>query len=66
MKARAPPPPGKPATPDVQSRQKPHRDVSPGPPQNLLTMKENLRNSVVDVTVVLPSGLEKKSVVNGR
>ncbi|XP_046525131.1 protein cordon-bleu isoform X2 [Equus quagga] len=65
MKARAPPPPGKPATPDVQSRQKPHRDVSPGPPQNLLTMKENLRNSVVDVTVVLPSGLEKKSVVNG-
>ncbi|XP_070471718.1 protein cordon-bleu isoform X2 [Equus przewalskii] len=65
MKARAPPPPGKPATPDVQSRQKPRRDVSPGPPQNLLTMKENLRNSVVDVTVVLPSGLEKKSVVNG-
>ncbi|XP_058390797.1 protein cordon-bleu isoform X3 [Diceros bicornis minor] len=65
MKARAPPPPGKPATPNVQSRQKPHRDVSPGPHQNLLTMKENLRNSAVDVTVVLPSGLEKKSVVNG-
>nr|XP_035925343.1 protein cordon-bleu-like isoform X4 [Halichoerus grypus] len=65
MKARAPPPPGKPTTPNVHSRQKLPRDVSPGPPQNLLHMKENLRNSMVAVTVVLPSGLEKKSVVNG-
>ncbi|XP_034882382.1 protein cordon-bleu [Mirounga leonina] len=65
MKARAPPPPGKPTTPNVHSRQKLPRDVSPGPPQNLLHIKENLRNSMVAVTVVLPSGLEKKSVVNG-
>ncbi|XP_047550160.1 protein cordon-bleu isoform X2 [Lutra lutra] len=65
MKARAPPPPGKPATANVHSEQKPPRDVSPGPPQNLLHMKENLRNSTVAVTVVLPSGLEKKSVVSG-
>ncbi|XP_048069084.2 protein cordon-bleu isoform X4 [Ursus arctos] len=65
MKARAPPPPGKPATPNVHSGQKPPGDVSPGPPQNLVHMKENLRNSTVAVTVVLPSGLEKKSVVNG-
>ncbi|KAI5761112.1 COBL protein [Gulo gulo luscus] len=65
MKARAPPPPGKPAAANVHSGQKPPRDVSPGPPQNLLHMKENLRNSTVAVTVVLPSGLEKKSVVNG-
>uniref|UniRef100_A0A452TW50 Cordon-bleu WH2 repeat protein n=1 Tax=Ursus maritimus TaxID=29073 RepID=A0A452TW50_URSMA len=65
MKARAPPPPGKPATPSVHSGQKPPGDVSPGPPQNLVHMKENLRNSTVAVTVVLPSGLEKKSVVNG-
>uniref|UniRef100_A0A8C7BKF5 Cordon-bleu WH2 repeat protein n=1 Tax=Neovison vison TaxID=452646 RepID=A0A8C7BKF5_NEOVI len=65
MKARAPPPPGKPTTADVHSNQKPPRDVSPGPPQNLLHMKENLRNSTVAVTVVLPSGLEKKSVVSG-
>ncbi|XP_059026598.1 protein cordon-bleu isoform X5 [Mustela lutreola] len=65
MKARAPPPPGKPATANVQSDQKPPRDVSPGPAQNLLHMKENLRNSTVAVTVVLPSGLEKKSVVSG-
>ncbi|XP_045876795.1 protein cordon-bleu isoform X7 [Meles meles] len=65
MKARAPPPPGKPATANVHSGQKPPRDMSPGPPQNLLHMKENLRNRTVAVTVVLPSGLEKKSVVNG-
>ncbi|XP_004415129.1 PREDICTED: protein cordon-bleu [Odobenus rosmarus divergens] len=65
MKARAPPPPGKPTTPNMHSGQKLPRDVSPSPPQNLLHMKETLRNSMVAVTVVLPSGLEKKSVVNG-
>uniref|UniRef100_A0A8C0MGG1 WH2 domain-containing protein n=1 Tax=Canis lupus familiaris TaxID=9615 RepID=A0A8C0MGG1_CANLF len=65
MKARAPPPPGRPATPNAHSGPKPRRDASPGPPPHLLHMKENLRNSAVAVTVVLPSGLEKKSVVNG-
>ncbi|XP_054551855.1 protein cordon-bleu [Talpa occidentalis] len=65
MKARAPPPPGKPASPNVHSEQKLPRDVSPGPQQNLLTMKEQLQKSMVDITVVLPSGMEKKSTVNG-
>ncbi|XP_035579190.1 protein cordon-bleu isoform X5 [Zalophus californianus] len=65
MKARAPPPPRKPTTPNMHSGQKLSRDVSPSPTQNLLHMKETLRNSMLAVTVVLPSGLEKKSVVNG-
>ncbi|KAG8510595.1 Protein cordon-bleu [Galemys pyrenaicus] len=65
MKARAPPPPGKPTSPSMHSEKKPPRDVSPGPQQNLLTMKEQLQKSVVDITVVLPSGMAKKSVVNG-
>ncbi|XP_058581511.1 protein cordon-bleu isoform X6 [Neofelis nebulosa] len=63
-KGRAPPPPGKPATPNAHSGQTLRRDVSPGPPQSLLHM-ESLENSSVAVTVVLPSGLEKKSVVSG-
>lgn len=66
MKPRAPPPPGKPATVNMHSEQNPPQDASPGPQQNLLKMKENLQNSVVAITVVLPSGLEKRSVVNGR
>ncbi|XP_073095247.1 protein cordon-bleu isoform X4 [Manis javanica] len=65
MKPRAPPPPGKPATVNMHSEQNPPQDASPGPQQNLLKMKENLQNSVVAITVVLPSGLEKRSVVNG-
>uniref|UniRef100_A0A8C3X104 Cordon-bleu ubiquitin-like domain-containing protein n=1 Tax=Catagonus wagneri TaxID=51154 RepID=A0A8C3X104_9CETA len=65
MKARAPPPPGKPATPNVHSGRRPGCDASPGPPQNLLAVKETLGGGVVAVTVVLPSGLEKRSVVNG-
>ncbi|XP_045350255.1 protein cordon-bleu isoform X5 [Leopardus geoffroyi] len=63
-KGRAPPPPGKPATPNAHGGQTLRRDVSPGPPQSLLHM-ESLENSSVAVTVVLPSGLEKKSVVSG-
>ncbi|XP_049497232.1 protein cordon-bleu isoform X1 [Panthera uncia] len=63
-KGRAPPPPGKPATPNAHGGQTLRRDVSPGPPQSLLHM-ESLENSLVAVTVVLPSGLEKKSVVSG-
>ncbi|KAM8770587.1 protein cordon-bleu [Rhynchonycteris naso] len=65
MKARAPPPPGKPATPGVQRGQSPHRGASPVRQQNLLPVKEDLEDRVVDLTVVLPSGLEKRSVVNG-
>nr|XP_030727180.1 protein cordon-bleu isoform X7 [Globicephala melas] len=65
MKARAPPPPGGPTTPNVHRGQRPSRDASPSPPQNLLSRKETLDGRVVAMTVVLPSGLEKKSVVNG-
>ncbi|XP_012589405.1 PREDICTED: protein cordon-bleu [Condylura cristata] len=65
MKARAPPPPGKTPSPNIFSEQKPPRDVSPGSQQNLLMMKEQLQKSVLDITVVLPSGMEKKSVING-
>lgn len=66
MKSRAPPPPGTPATPTGQRGQSPHRGASPVRQQNLLYMKENLRDRVVDLAVVLPSGLEKRSVVHGR
>uniref|UniRef100_A0A2K5QFF2 Cordon-bleu WH2 repeat protein n=1 Tax=Cebus imitator TaxID=2715852 RepID=A0A2K5QFF2_CEBIM len=65
MKAHAPPPPGKAATLQVHSEQKPSHDGALGSQQNLVRMKEALRDSTVDVTVVLPSGLEKRSVLNG-
>ncbi|XP_069317358.1 protein cordon-bleu isoform X3 [Eulemur rufifrons] len=65
MKARAPPPPGKPATPNGDSEQKPPRDMALSLQRNLIHTKEALRDSTVDVTVVLPSGLEKRSVLNG-
>lgn len=59
MKARAPPPPGKPATPTVPRGESPARGVAPaGQPA--------AQSSAVDVTVVLPSGRETRSVVNGR
>lgn len=59
MKARAPPPPGKPATPNVPRGEAPARSVAPA-------CQPTARSSAVDVTVVLPSGLETRSVVNGR
>lgn len=65
MKARAPPPPGKPATPNLHSGQRSPCRASPGPPQNQLSRKHSLDDGVVAMTVVLPSGLEKRSVVNG-
>ncbi|XP_020836956.1 protein cordon-bleu isoform X2 [Phascolarctos cinereus] len=66
MKARAPPPPGKPSTtPNIHSDQKPNRDLGTIPQQNLVNIKENLRSSMVDVVVVLPNGLEIKSAING-
>ncbi|KAM5204225.1 protein cordon-bleu isoform 3-T5 [Hipposideros larvatus] len=65
MKARAPAPPGKPATPNVYSGQTPPRGVSPVSQQNPPPMQDDPRDSAVDLTVVLPSGLEKRSVVNG-
>uniref|UniRef100_A0A8C5Y4Y5 Cordon-bleu WH2 repeat protein n=1 Tax=Microcebus murinus TaxID=30608 RepID=A0A8C5Y4Y5_MICMU len=65
MKARAPPPPGKPATPNGDSEQKPPREEALTLPRNLSHTKEALRDGAVAVTVVLPSGLEKRSVLNG-
>ncbi|EGW07728.1 Protein cordon-bleu [Cricetulus griseus] len=65
MKARAPPPPGKPAAQSVHSEQKLPHDATLGSQQSLVHMKEALQNSNVDITVVLPSGLEKHSVVSG-
>ncbi|XP_008050486.1 protein cordon-bleu isoform X2 [Carlito syrichta] len=65
MKARAPPPPGKPTALNLRSEQKPPCDAALGPQENWVHMKEALRDSTVDVTVVLPSGLEKRSVLNG-
>ena len=46
--------------------QNPHRSTSPARQQNLLHPKENLQDRAVGLTVVLPSGLEKRSMVNGR
>uniref|UniRef100_A0A6I8NIU6 Cordon-bleu ubiquitin-like domain-containing protein n=1 Tax=Ornithorhynchus anatinus TaxID=9258 RepID=A0A6I8NIU6_ORNAN len=66
MKARAPPPPGQPAARTVQSEQRTPRDVGNHPAQNLVNTKENLLDDSMDVTVILPSGLERKSAVNGR
>ncbi|GAB1295822.1 Protein cordon-bleu [Apodemus speciosus] len=64
MKARAPPPPGKPAAQNVHSDQKLPHDATLGSQQSLVYMKEALQNSTLDITVVLPSGLEKQSVVS--
>uniref|UniRef100_A0A8C9QJQ8 Cordon-bleu ubiquitin-like domain-containing protein n=1 Tax=Spermophilus dauricus TaxID=99837 RepID=A0A8C9QJQ8_SPEDA len=65
MKARAPPPPGKPVPLNVHGDQRPPCDAALSSQQNLIHMKEALLNSTLDITVVLPSGLEKQSVVNG-
>lgn len=65
MKARAPPPPGKPAAQNVHSEQKLPHDGTRGSQQSLVHLKEALHNSTLDITVVLPSGLEKQSVVSG-
>ncbi|XP_048642592.1 protein cordon-bleu isoform X10 [Marmota marmota marmota] len=65
MKARAPPPPGKPVPLNVHGDQRPPCDAALSSQQNLIHMKEALRNSTLDITVVLPSGLQKQSVVNG-
>ncbi|KAF6301567.1 cordon-bleu WH2 repeat protein [Rhinolophus ferrumequinum] len=65
MKARAPPPPGKAATPNLHSGQNPPRGVSPVCQQNPPHVQDDPRDSAMDVTVVLPSGMERRTVVNG-
>ncbi|XP_019396450.1 PREDICTED: protein cordon-bleu isoform X3 [Crocodylus porosus] len=66
MKSRAPPPPGQPATASkIHSEQKPPTDVEVIPDQNLVNMKENIINRMVDVTVILPTGEEQRNTVQG-
>uniref|UniRef100_A0A8D2NP47 Cordon-bleu WH2 repeat protein n=1 Tax=Zonotrichia albicollis TaxID=44394 RepID=A0A8D2NP47_ZONAL len=66
MKARAPPPPNQPsAASRIQSEPKSPADTSVISDQNLVSMKENMINRLVDFTVVLPSGVEQKCTVQG-
>ncbi|KFQ48771.1 Protein cordon-bleu, partial [Nestor notabilis] len=66
MKARAPPPPSQPSTASrIHSERKSPADTSLISDQNLVSMKENMINRSVDFTVILPSGVEQKSTVQG-
>ncbi|NXV57885.1 COBL protein, partial [Molothrus ater] len=66
MKARAPPPPNQPsAASRIQSEPKSPAETSVISDQNLVSMKENMINRLVDFTVVLPSGVEQKCTVQG-
>ncbi|XP_046785095.1 protein cordon-bleu isoform X9 [Gallus gallus] len=67
MKARAPPPPNQPsATSRIHSEHKsPAETESVISDQSLVSMKENMINRMVDFTVILPSGVEQKSTVQG-
>ncbi|XP_071310975.1 protein cordon-bleu isoform X3 [Agelaius tricolor] len=66
MKARAPPPPNQPsAASRIQSEPKSPAETSVISDQNLVSMKENMINRLVEFTVVLPSGVEQKCTVQG-
>ncbi|NXA40449.1 COBL protein, partial [Eudromia elegans] len=66
MKARAPPPPNQPsAASRIHSEQKPPAELDAISDQSLVSMKENMINRLVDFTVILPSGVEQKSTVQG-
>ncbi|NXG37667.1 COBL protein, partial [Dromaius novaehollandiae] len=66
MKARAPPPPNQPsAASRIHSEQKLPAEVAAISDQSLVSMKENMINRLVDFTVILPSGVEQKSIVQG-
>ncbi|NWR97458.1 COBL protein, partial [Motacilla alba] len=66
MKARAPPPPNQPsAASRIQSEPKSPGETAVISDQNLVSMKENMINRLVDFTVVLPSGVEQKCTVQG-
>ncbi|NXF33545.1 COBL protein, partial [Nyctibius bracteatus] len=66
MKARAPPPPNQPsAASRIHSEQKSPAETAVISDQNLVSMKENMINRSVDFTVILPSGVEQKSTVQG-
>uniref|UniRef100_A0A8C2TVZ5 Cordon-bleu WH2 repeat protein n=1 Tax=Coturnix japonica TaxID=93934 RepID=A0A8C2TVZ5_COTJA len=66
MKARAPPPPNQPsAASRIHSEHKTPEETAVISDQNLVSMKENMINRMVDFTVILPSGVEQKSTVQG-
>uniref|UniRef100_A0A8C0UZB4 Cordon-bleu WH2 repeat protein n=2 Tax=Cyanistes caeruleus TaxID=156563 RepID=A0A8C0UZB4_CYACU len=66
MKARAPPPPNQPsAASRIHSEHKSPADAAVISDQNLVSMKENMINRLVNLTVVLPSGVEQKCTVQG-
>ncbi|NXD13351.1 COBL protein, partial [Nothocercus nigrocapillus] len=66
MKARAPPPPNQPsAASRIHSEQKPPAELDAISDQSLVSVKENVINRLVDFTVILPSGVEQKSTVQG-
>ncbi|KFV54378.1 Protein cordon-bleu, partial [Tyto alba] len=66
MKARAPPPPNQPsAASRTHSEPKSPAETAVISDQNLVSMKENMINRSVDFTVILPSGVEQKSTVQG-
>ncbi|NXW62724.1 COBL protein, partial [Eurystomus gularis] len=66
MKARAPPPPNQPsAASRIHSEHKSPAETAVISDQNLVSMKENMINRSVDFTVILPSGVERKSTVQG-
>lgn len=67
MKARAPPPPIQPsAASGIHSEHKTPTETALISDQNLVSMKENMINRSVDFTVILPSGMEQRSTVQGR
>ncbi|NXM30191.1 COBL protein, partial [Oxyruncus cristatus] len=66
MKARAPPPPNQPsAASRIHSEHKSPAETAVISDQNLVSVKENMINRLVDFTVILPSGVEQKSTVQG-
>ncbi|XP_017925575.2 protein cordon-bleu isoform X6 [Manacus vitellinus] len=65
MKARAPPPPNQPAASRIHSERKSPAETAVISDQNLVSMKENMINRLVDFTVILPSGVEQKNTVQG-
>ncbi|XP_032543960.1 protein cordon-bleu-like isoform X2 [Chiroxiphia lanceolata] len=66
MKARAPPPPNQPsATSRIHNECKSPAETAVISDQNLVSMKENMINRLVDFTVILPSGAEQKNTVQG-
>ncbi|XP_064516552.1 protein cordon-bleu isoform X9 [Pseudopipra pipra] len=66
MKARAPPPPNQPsAASRIHNERKSPAETAVISDQNLVSMKENMINRLVDFTVILPSGVEQKNTVQG-